>query len=200
MILWLTDSKVTIVWVIKLVSAKLDSAQKLEVHAFKATVKLINSVLNAKQISNCVSNATPLLTESSNYQNTFVTVLMDFMKIQPQKPVELAQVVVLNALHPLNVTLVLPRPMEILTVNVLVKLELSSQFLTTEWDSAKNVSDIAINARTLWVARLVNQDLYCLLITPVYVLLETLSTPQDNVSHVGLVVKYVWLIELATNV
>jgi len=57
---------------------------------------------------------------------------MDFMKIQPQKPVELAQVVVLNALHPLNVTLVLPRPMEILTVNVLVKLELSSQFLTTE--------------------------------------------------------------------
>ena len=47
------------VQVTKLASVHQDIIQKLELHAFKATVKPINSVLNAKKTSNCVSDAIP---------------------------------------------------------------------------------------------------------------------------------------------
>lgn len=99
-------------------------------HVFNLTVNQTNIAVNVKLILPFVFNVKPMPTEPSNFQNTFVFVLMDFMKML-MEPVSHVMMVVLNAHHPQNVTIVLLKPLTMVMEHVNVLLELSSKFQPT---------------------------------------------------------------------
>lgn len=115
--------------------------------AFKATVNLTSTALNANPTWPCVFNVKLQSTESSSSQSTSVFALTVSTKTRTEHASH-AQKAAQSVHLQQNVTLVLLKPPTTVTELVDALLEPSSEFQQTTSDIANNVSNTATSVET----------------------------------------------------